>query len=593
LGIGDWRVPIHSHISFLWTNDKEFAEMVGFLETGLRRRDHCLLIGSQEIVQRIVDLLAERSLDVEALEAGGRLRRLEAAPSIEAMLANFAAELARAVAAGAPLIRLLGVPAWGDSGWPGEASLLSVESALSALARGYPAVIVCGYDVRALPATTLDRAGVRTHPLVLAAGRLIDSTRSVRASVFVASLAAAVQSQTERKRAEERLAAERARLDSITDAALSCLGLDDLLRELLARLRVALREEFASVRLVDDEGQVLVLRAVHGVAFERIASVHIPLESSQPITLDAPYVVNDLQPPSAGSDDWYARVWSAVGLPLRAGMGVPLWAEGSTIGVLNVASTRTPFTEEDQRLLRIVADRVAPAIERGRLVETVRASQARLEVLSRRLVEIQEVERGEIARELHDEVGQLLTGLSLMIEDGKQPGADDKRREMKRVVGELIARVRDLSMNLRPPMLDALGLLPALLWQIERFERQTGVAVDFQHADLGRRFPAEVEMTAFRVVQEALTNVARHAGVASAKLKVWADAQSLGASIQDDGRGFNVEAALARYSSGLAGMRERSRLLGGRLTIESAAGSGTRLLMELPLAVAAAGETAG
>src|SRR5437667_236327 len=84
---------------------------------------------------------------------------------------------------------------------------------------------------------------------------------------------------------------------------------------------------------------------------------------------------------------------------------------------------RSPFTGEDQRLLRVVANRVAPAIERARLVETVRASQERLEVLSRRLVEIQEVERGEIARELHDEVGQLLTGLGLMIDDGEQPDA--------------------------------------------------------------------------------------------------------------------------------------------------------------------------
>jgi len=592
LGIGDRRVPVHSHISYLWTNAREFAEMVGFLATGLRGRDHGLVIGSDETIQRIFGVLAENGLDVEALTAEGRLRQLKGTPSTEAMLANYAAKLERAVAAGASLIRLLGVPAWGDKGWPSDASLLSVESSLSALARRYPVVIVCGYDVRSVPPTTLDRAGVRTHPLVQAAGRLIDSARSVPAPVFVASLASAVQSQTERKRAEELLAGERARLDSITDAALSCLGLDDLLRELLVRLRGALRAEFASVRLVDEDAQVLMLRAVDGAAFESIAAVRIPLESSQPITLDTPYVVNDLPPPPAGSDDWYARVWSAVGLPLRAGMGVPLRVEGRTVGVLNVASTRTPFTEEDQRLLRVVADRVAPAIERGRLVETVHANQERLEVLSRRLVEIQEVERREIARELHDEVGQLLTGLGLMIGDAELPGADGKRREMKKVVGELIGRVRDLSMDLRPPMLDALGLLPALLWQIERFERQTGVTVDFQHADLGRRFPAEIEMTAFRIVQEGLTNVARHARVAKARVEVWADAQTLGARIQDRGRGFNVEEALARYSSGLVGMRERSRLLGGRLAIESAPGSGTRLSMELPLSVAVAEGTA-
>jgi len=298
---------------------------------------------------------------------------------------------------------------------------------------------------------------------------------------------------------------------TITDAALSYLGLDDLLRELLARLRSALQAEFASVRLIDDDAQVLVLRAVDGVPFERLVSVRIPLESSPPITLDAPYVLDDLQPPSAGSDDWYARVWSAIGLPLRALMGVPLRVEGRTIGVLTVASTRTPFTEEDQRLLRVVADRVAPAIERGRLLETVEESRLRLAALSERLVDVQEAERRDIAHELHDEVGQLLTGLLFRIE-GHGAGAGSPKEEMRAIVNDLFSRVRNLSTNLRPPMLDELGLLSALTWQIDRFETQTGIHVEFHHARLDRRFDPRVEITAFRIVQEALTNVARHAG---------------------------------------------------------------------------------
>jgi PAS domain S-box-containing protein len=383
---------------------------------------------------------------------------------------------------------------------------------------------------------------------------------------------------TDRRRAE----VERARLNSITDAALAYLSLNDLLRELLARLRSALRAEFASFQLIDEEAQELVLRAVDGVPFERMAGIRIPLESSSPVRLDAPYVVDELPQPDPGSDDWYARWWSAVGLPLRAGMGVPLLVEGKPIGVVNVASTRTPFTEEDQRLLRVVADRVARAIERGRLVETVGESRRRLAVLSQRLVEVQETERREIARELHDEVGQLLTGLLFMIE-GHGSGAGNLKDEMKGVVKDLIERVRDLSMNLRPPMLDDLGLLAALTWQIDRFEAQTGVSVRFHHAGLDRRFGAQVEITAFRIVQEALTNVARHAGVRQAKVDVWANPVSLGVRIEDEGRGFDVEAALAARSSGLEGMRERSRLAGGRLAIESEPGEGTRLSVELPL----------
>ena len=433
-----------------------------------------------------------------------------------------------------------------------------------------------------MPGTTLDRAGVGTHPLVLTAGRLIDSAHSVSASVFVASLAYAVQSEAERRRVEEVLTAERARLDSITDAALSYLGMTDLLRELLSRLRGALGAEFASVRLVDEDAHVLALRAVDGVPFERLASVSIPLESSLPIRLDAPYVVNDLQAPAAGSNDWYAQVWSAVGLPLRAGMGVPLRVEGRTIGVLNIASTRTPFTEEDQRLLRVVGDRVAPAIERGRLAETVEEGRLRLAALSQRLVDAQEAERRDIARELHDEVGQLLTGLLFRIE-GHGGGGGSAKEELTAIVNDLIARVRDLSMNLRPPMLDDLGLLSALRWQIDRFETQTGIHVGFHHANLGGRFDPQVEVTAFRIVQEALTNVARHALVTKAKVDAWAGDRALGVQIEDEGRGFDVGPALAARSGGLNGMRERSRLAGGSLDIDSEPGRGTRLTLVLPL----------
>jgi PAS domain S-box-containing protein len=368
---------------------------------------------------------------------------------------------------------------------------------------------------------------------------------------------------TERRRAE----LERARLDSITDAALAYLSLDDLLRELLSRLRSALRAELATLRLVDENTREYVLRAVDGVPFESIAAIGIPLELPRPDPAD---------------QGWYARVWAAIGIPLRAAMGVPLLVEGKQIGVLSVAATRTPFTKEDQRLLRVVADRVATAVERARLVETVGESHRRLAALSQRVVDVQETERREIARELHDEVGQLLTALLFKIE-GHGGAAGNPKEEMKAIVNDLIARVRDLSMNLRPPMLDDLGLRSALTWQLDRFAAQTGIAVRFRHTDLDRRFDSQVEITAFRIVQEALTNVARHAGVKEATVDVWATATTLGARIEDEGRGFDVAAALAARSSGLEGMRERSRLAGGRLVIESEPGKGTRLSVELPL----------
>jgi signal transduction histidine kinase len=217
----------------------------------------------------------------------------------------------------------------------------------------------------------------------------------------------------------------------------------------------------------------------------------------------------------------------------------------------------------------------------------VRAGRRRLQVLSRKLVEVQEVERRHIARELHDEIGQVLTGLKLTLEMSSRLPADAARTslvEAQTLVNDLIAQVRELSLDLRPAILDDLGLLPALLAHFERYTAKTRVRVALEHAGLGRRFPSEVETAAYRIVQEALTNIARHAGVGEASVGLWADEEKLGVQIEDGGAGFDPDAVLSAVtSSGLVGMRERAVLVGGHLSVESAPGAGTRLMAELPM----------
>jgi signal transduction histidine kinase len=132
-------------------------------------------------------------------------------------------------------------------------------------------------------------------------------------------------------------------------------------------------------------------------------------------------------------------------------------------------------------------------------------------------------------------------------------------------------------------LLDDLGLLSALLWHFERYAHVTGVRVHFEHSGIDRRFDPEVETGAYRIAQEALTNVARHARVCDATVRIWADEHVLRLEMTDRGAGFDQTAAELRRSSGLTGMRERAALLGGRLTIDSSPGSGTRVLAELPL----------
>jgi len=225
--------------------------------------------------------------------------------------------------------------------------------------------------------------------------------------------------------------------------------------------------------------------------------------------------------------------------------------------------------------------------ERKRAAEALRDSAERLQVLSRQLLELQEAERRHLARELHDEVGQTLTGLRLLLKPTADlPGDVVKTRfeQARGIVDDLLAKVRRLSFDLRPVALDHLGLLPALLALFERYTDQTGVLVNFSHEGVDQRVPPEVETSAYRIVQEALTNAARHASISTVSVRVWATAEMLSLQIEDRGRGFDPDVALATPGSrGLAGMQERVRLLDGHLTVESSPGAGTQLTTELPL----------
>jgi len=268
---------------------------------------------------------------------------------------------------------------------------------------------------------------------------------------------------------------------------------------------------------------------------------------------------------------------------------VPLLARGEVQGVLELFS-RAPqvFSQEQVDFFGAVGQQVGVAMHNARLFEEVRAGREQLQALSRRLVEVQEMERRHIARELHDEIGQALAGLKFTLERSARfaPGiAQDSLNEAQALVNMLMGRVRELSLDLRPAMLDDLGLLPTLLWHIERYTTQSGVRVVFKHAGLEQRFPPEVETVAYRIVQEGLTNVARHAGVTETALRLWVDQNALNVQIEDHGVEFDAATALtAGASSGLAGMHERAHLLGGQLTIESTPGVGTLLSAELPLA---------
>jgi signal transduction histidine kinase len=225
--------------------------------------------------------------------------------------------------------------------------------------------------------------------------------------------------------------------------------------------------------------------------------------------------------------------------------------------------------------------------EKKRAEKELRDFTDRLQALSRRLLNVQEEERRHLGRELHDEIGQLLTGLKFVIEANMENilerGKPASQSALK-IVNDLIVQVRELSIRLRPALLDDFGLVAALINLCDRCRKFSDLDVTLEHAGLQARLPIEIETGAYRITQEALTNIIRHAGVKRATVRVWVEDNLLKIDIKDRGKGFDVDAFLASgQTAGLAGIFERASLLNGKTVIESAAGLGTHISTWLPV----------
>jgi signal transduction histidine kinase len=218
--------------------------------------------------------------------------------------------------------------------------------------------------------------------------------------------------------------------------------------------------------------------------------------------------------------------------------------------------------------------------------ERQRAEKAEQELrrLSNQLVRVQEEERKTISRELHDEVGQILTGLRMELGTLSHYGPNEEFRQrlesVKRLAEEALRSVRNLALLVRPSMLDDLGLEPALHWQAKEFSRRCGVPVSVNIEGNLAHLPEPLRLCLYRAVQEAMTNCGKHADASHIRVMVKQDETRVTASVQDDGRGF--DALLTTRGLGLMGMTERVRALQGRMSVASEPGSGTLISLELP-----------
>ena len=293
-----------------------------------------------------------------------------------------------------------------------------------------------------------------------------------------------------------------------------------------------------------------------------------------------PILVSD----SGEEPDWIPMegfVW------IRSSLSAPLLVDTKVIGFVSLFHEQPGFfTPQMSDRLVVFAAHAAAAIQNAWLFEQVQASTERLQSLSRRLVEIQENERLHISRELHDEAGQVLTALlvdlRLLEKNCSQPDAILKIvAEMERSLNGVIENLHRMAMALRPASLDHVGLVAALRQHVESVGEKHDIQASFRSSGVIERLPANVETILYRTVQEALTNVVRHAHATRADVVMMVREDKLVVLVEDDGVGFDPQTVSTEDHLGLFGIRERAEMIGATLLVESAPGKGTTIMLEV------------
>lgn len=369
----------------------------------------------------------------------------------------------------------------------------------------------------------------------------------------------------------------------VVDEITSELELERVLPKVIAIAERLAGADSGLVALWDEERNVVTYPYLHNLP-RRLAHVTVPKEvglSAEVMLTGQPMILDD-----------YPRYRRAIPEFVQAGVksivGVPIVNRDRTFGAMCVMTVerQKAFSERDVAVLTGIGRQAGIAVENAYLYENLR-------YYARRITQAQENERKRIARELHDDTIQSLIALSRRLEglatsqEQLPNGASARIRELWEQTGEMVRRVREFSQNLRPSVLDDLGLLPTLEELTADVERQMGLKTEFHASGERRRLSSEVELTIFRIAQEALSNVRRHARATRLTTTVELSDTAVRLRIEDDGIGFRppklTDDLRAEDGLGLIGMHERVRLLGGSLRIESEPGVGTAVIAEVPL----------
>lgn len=404
------------------------------------------------------------------------------------------------------------------------------------------------------------------------------------------------RAEEDRRRALESQLALANRLEAIHEldrTLLSAASAEEMVAAALDRLRFLIPCDRAAVRFYEPERRALVLVRAwerEGVELRLPPDVTLADDESLGFMERGVSVFRDLQdiadPPAA------LRPLVAAGA--RSVVGIPLTSAGEYLGYVTILSVSPGrFDERHSEVGREIATALAIGIREARLRDALRDRADQLARLAeerrqllRRIVRAQEEERGRVALEIHDGIGQILTSISLFASDLEQEvreGLRPRASRLSALVRQAIADSRQLVWSLRPPELERLGLVPALRRLVEDASAGGGAHVDL-HEEIGElRLAPDTEAVVYRVVQEALNNAQKHAEASSVSVVLRRHAGSLAVVVEDDGRGFDPDAVTPGHGVGLIGMRERADLVDGALVVESTEGGGTRVRLEVPV----------
>ena len=376
---------------------------------------------------------------------------------------------------------------------------------------------------------------------------------------------------------------ESTALLAVLDAELSAGDVSTLLERVLRITTHTFGATLGAIVLVEPDAETLRVRAVTGFS-DNVEQLNIPVGqglAGRVVQTGEPMMVFDT---SLDQNILLDSVRSAA----KTLWGVPLRIDSITLGALVIGFDKPyEWLPTERALMRAIAERSALALDRARINDALREREGRIAELSAHLLQVQEEERKRISRELHDETGQALMVIRLylgMLESTTTGRiARNKIRETLDVVDRTIEGIRRIIARLSPLVLQELGLIAAIRKEAKDLARNTGVKARVVIPDSVGRLPAEIEAAIYRVVQEALHNVAKHAQAKNVTIQVVRESGLIRVTVEDDGVGFTGRSSNSRgHSFGLAGIKERIGALGGTAKVQSAKGKGTRLEVTVP-----------